>query len=262
MERYLRDKVAIVTGASKGIGRAEALSLALRGAMVVVNYSKSQEEAFKTVDLIQNQGGRAIPIQADVSKADQVSAMTQATLNEFGHIDILVNNAGITGIHIGKMVVDTPEESWDAILGVHLKGTYICIKHIAPAMMKQKSGRIINTTSVHGQIGGRPGMGSYGAAKAGVIALTKTCARELAPYGILVNAISPGYVDTEALSGMPPAVRDDLVHRQIPLRRMARAEEIGELVSWLVSPHCTYITGSIIEANGGRVEYLYNPFEK
>lgn len=259
MEKYLHDKIAIVTGAGKGIGRAEALMLASRGATVVVNdISKSLDEAFKTVDLIQSQGGRAIPFQADVSMAEQVSAMAQATLEKFGRIDILVNNAGIVGKYAGKTVVDLPEEGWDEIMTVNLKGTYLCIRYLAPAMIKQKSGKIINTASIHGQIGGRPGMGSYGAAKAGVIALTKTCARELAPYGILVNAISPGYVDTEALSHMRPAFREDLVHRQIPLRRIATPEEVGELVSWLVSPYCTYMTGSIVDVNGGRIEYLSN----
>lgn len=260
MEKNLLDKVAIVTGASRGIGKAEALALAFRGAAVVVNYSRSYEEALKTVDEIKSRGGQAIHCQADVSKPEEVRAMVQTALERFGHIDILVNNAGIAGPHIGMSVVDTPEESWDLMIAVHLKGTFLCTKYTAPTMMKQKSGKIINTASVHGQVGGRPGMGNYGAAKAGVIALTKTCARELAPYGVLVNAISLGYVDTEMLSGMPGEVREELQNRQIPLGRLGRPEEIGELVAWLASPFCSYITGSVIDINGGRMEYLYNPF--
>ena len=262
MEKYLLNKVAVVTGASRGIGRAEALALALRGAAVLINYHKNSEGAFNTVEEIKSKGGQAIPFRADVSKAEEVGAVAQAALDEFGQIDILVNNAGIAGDHVGKPIVDTTEESWDAVMAVHLKGTFLCTKYMAPTMMEQRSGKIINTASVHGQVGGRPGFGNYGAAKAGVIALTKTCARELAPYGILVNAVSLGYVDTDMLRGMPPDVRHELVNRQIPLRRLGRVEEIGELVSWLASPLCSYMTGSVIEVNAGRTEYLYDPLFK
>lgn len=245
---HLEGKVALVTGASRGIGRAVAIRLAQAGADVVVNYAGSEGAAQETVDAIEALGRKAIKIQANVADAEQVGAMVQEAHDAFGHIDILVNNAGITK---DGLLMRMKDDDWDAVLDINLKGTYLVTKAVSKIMMKQRSGSIINMTSVVGVMG-NAGQTNYAASKAGVIGFTKSCAKEMASRGIRVNAIAPGFIHTEMTDVLSDKVKDAMV-AQIPLGRMAQPDEVANVAVFLAAPFSTYVTGQVINVDGGMV---------
>ncbi len=244
----LKDKVALITGASRGIGRAIAVEMAKEGAKLVLNYIGSEEPANETLDLVKAVGGEAILVRGDVSSAEDVEAMVKEGHNTFGRIDILVNNAGVTR---DGLLMRMKEEDWDFVLDVNLKGTFLVTKEVSRIMMKQRTGRIINIASVSGVMG-NVGQANYSASKAGVIGFTKTCAKEFASRGIAVNAIAPGFVNTAMTEELPAAIKEGM-KTQIPLGRMGEAEEIAHAVVFLASDAASYITGQIINVDGGLV---------
>jgi 3-oxoacyl-[acyl-carrier protein] reductase len=244
----LKDKVAVVTGASRGIGRAIALELARRGASVVVNYNANAAAADEVVDAIQAQGGRAIPVQADVGDFEQAARLIETAIDTFGRIDILVNNAGTTR---DQLLMLMKEEDWDLVLCTNLKGVFNCCKAAARQMMRQRSGRIVNISSVSG-IAGQGGQTNYSASKAGMIGFTKSLAKELGPRNVTVNAVAPGFV----LSDLTADLSEDLKQRAIettPLRRMGQPEEIAHAVAFLASDLASFITGEVLTVDGGLV---------
>jgi 3-oxoacyl-[acyl-carrier protein] reductase len=244
--QQLQGKVAIVTGASRGIGRATALALAAEGAHVVVNYASSRSAADTVVEEIAAMGGQGIAIAADVSKADQVDALVDATLEKWGRIDVLVNNAGITR---DTLLLRMKPEDWQAVIDLNLTGVFLCTKAVSKIMLKQRSGRIINITSVAGQMG-NAGQANYSAAKAGVIGFTRTIARELAPRGITVNAVAPGFIATD----MTADLKVDGILNLIPLNRYGQPEEVAGMIQFLAaSPAAAYITGQVMNVDGGMV---------
>lgn len=244
----LTDKVALVTGASRGIGRAIALLMAKQGADVVVNYSGSEGAAQETVDAILAMGRKAIKIKANVGNAEEVAAMVDEAHTTFGRIDILVNNAGITR---DGLLMRMKDSDWDDVIKINLKGVYLMTKAVSKIMMKQRSGKIVNMTSVVG-VTGNAGQANYSASKAGVIGFTKTCAKELASRGITVNAIAPGFIHTDMTDVLPDKVKDAMVHT-IPLGRMAEPDEVAAVAAFLVSDMSSYITGQVINVDGGMV---------
>lgn len=244
----LTDKVALVTGASRGIGRAIALLMAKQGADVVVNYSGSEGAAQETVDAILAMGRKAIKIKANVGNAEEVAAMVDEAHSTFGRIDILVNNAGITR---DGLLMRMKDSDWDDVININLKGVYLMTKAVSKIMMKQRSGKIVNMTSVVG-VTGNAGQANYSASKAGVIGFTKTCAKELASRGITVNAIAPGFIHTDMTDVLPDKVKDAMVHA-IPLGRMAEPEEVANVAAFLASDMSSYITGQVINVDGGMV---------
>lgn len=256
MDLGLRDRVAIVTGGSRGLGRAEAEALAAEGAAVVVAAAKSIDEADKVVRDLQGRGCRAVSVQVDVTQSADVQRLVETTLKVFGRLDILVNNAGTTGPQYNKPLLDMPEELWDFMIGNHLKSAFLCIKYAAPQMVKQGWGRIINTSSVHGRVGGRPTLGHYGAAKAGVVALTMTAARELGPKGITANVVSPGFIGTEVLRRILAPATLEKLSQQIPLGRIGEPPEVGKVVAFLASEAASYLNGAVLDIAGGRLEYF------
>ncbi|MBL0388856.1 3-oxoacyl-[acyl-carrier-protein] reductase [Tumebacillus sp. ITR2] len=244
----LNDKVALVTGGSRGIGRAICLELAEQGAKVVVNYSGSQAAAEEVVAEIKEKGGEAIAVQGDVGTFADAEKMVSATTEAFGRIDIVVNNAGITR---DNLLIRMKEEEWDSVLNTNLKGVFNVTKAVARPMMKQRSGRIINITSVVGLMG-NAGQANYVSAKAGVIGLTKSNAKELASRGITVNAIAPGYIETDMTDNLGDDVKGKLFEA-IPLSRLGRPEDIANAVSFLASERSGYITGQVLTVDGGMV---------
>ncbi|WJQ79448.1 3-oxoacyl-[acyl-carrier-protein] reductase [Brevibacillus brevis] len=242
----LTGKTALVTGASRGIGRAIALKLAEAGANVVVNYAGSEAAASETVALIKEMGRDAIMIRANVSSTEDVNEMFKAALEHFGVIDILVNNAGITR---DNLIMRMKEDEWDDVIATNLKGVFNCVKAATRPMMKQRSGKIINITSVVGVLG-NAGQANYVAAKAGVIGLTKTAARELASRNITVNAVAPGFIDTEMTAVLPEDVKAGLTS-QIPLARLGQTEDIASVVLFLASDAANYMTGQTLHVDGG-----------
>lgn len=242
----LQDRVAIITGASRGIGRATALALAAEGAKVVVNYASSSPAAEEVVAAITDMGGNAIALQADVSKVDQVDTLVNHTLEKLGRVDILVNNAGITR---DTLLLRMKPEDWQAVIDLNLTGVFLCTRAVSKIMLKQKSGRIINITSVAGQMG-NPGQANYSAAKAGVIGFTKTVAKELASRGITVNAVAPGFIATDMTSGL----KSDEILKYIPLGRYGEPEEVAGMIRFLAAdPAAAYITGQVLNVDGGMV---------
>ncbi len=242
----LKNKVALVTGASRGIGRAIALTLAHYGAIVVINYCGSKGKADEVVNQIIENGGTAVAYQADVADFEAVKTMFSNIIKEYGRIDILVNNAGITR---DNLILKMSEEEFDAVINTNLKGVFNCLKQVSKIMLKQKEGRIINISSISGVVG-NPGQANYCAAKAGVIGITKSLAKELGSRGITVNAVAPGYINTD----MTAVLREDLkekVAELIPLKRLGEVEDIAETVAFLASDKAPYITGQTIQVDGG-----------
>ena len=246
MEEHLENKVALVTGSGRGIGRAIALELAKRGCGVVVNDDKNLQEGIEVVDEIKKIGQRALHIQADVSYPDQVEKMIETVLDEFDRIDILVNNAGIA---MDKKLENMSIEQWNRVISVNLTGTFNCTKAVITHMKGHDGGKIVNIASVVGEIGNF-GQANYAASKGGVIAFTKTVAKEYAKYGVLVNAIAPGFINTKMVEGIPQKVIQKILE-QIPLGRLGEPEEVAKLVGFLASNDANYITGQVIRINGG-----------
>ena len=242
----LENKVALVTGAGRGIGRAIAIALAKEGAEVVVNYNGSEERAKEVKQTIEENGGKASIYKCNVSDFEACEAMIKDIVKEHGRLDILVNNAGITK---DGLIMKMKEEDFDSVLNVNLKGTFNTIRHSARQMLRQKSGKIINISSVSGILG-NAGQANYAASKAGVIGLTKTMARELGSRGITVNAIAPGFVDTEMTGVLSEEIRGNAC-RQIILGRFGKPEDISNVAVFLASDKADYITGQVISVDGG-----------
>jgi 3-oxoacyl-[acyl-carrier protein] reductase len=242
----LAGKVAVVTGGSRGIGRAIALELARRGAAVVVNYNKSAEAAEAIVAEIASAGGKSAAFQADVSVADQAAALIAFAVKTFGDLHILVNNAGITR---DMLILMMSEADWEAVMDANLKSTFLCSKAAVKHMLRKRAGRIINIASVAGQMG-NPGQTNYSASKAGQIGFTKALAREVAARGITVNAVAPGFVETDILQSMPAGTLEAAL-RLVPLGRIGRPEEVAYAVAFLASDAAAYITGQVLGIDGG-----------
>lgn len=241
-------KTVLVTGASRGIGKAVALAFAKEGANVVVNYAGSTDKANEVVEQIKSLGREAITYQCNVSDSEAVSAMIKDTIAKFGRIDILVNNAGITR---DNLLMRMKEDEWDSVIDTNLKGVFLCTKAVTRQMMKQRSGRIINMASIVGVIG-NPGQANYVAAKAGVIGMTKSTARELASRGITVNAIAPGFITTDMTDQLTDEQKEAML-QQIPLAKFGQASDIASTALFLASDDANYITGQTINVDGGMV---------
>ena len=239
-------RVALVTGAARGIGRAIALALAQPGLTLYLNDVVLGEEAVKTQQEVEAKGAATRLVEFNVAEAAQVNQGIDHILKESGRIDILVNNAGITR---DNLIMRMKETEWDAVLGVNLKGAFNCLRAVSKPMVKQRGGRIINISSVVGVMG-NPGQANYVASKAGLIGLTKTVARELASRNITVNAVAPGFIQTEMTEALPEATKQ-LMLAQIPLGRFGTAEEVAQAVAFLASDAAAYITGQVIHVNGG-----------
>ena len=245
--KLLQGQVAIITGASRGIGRAIALELATQGATIIVNYANSSGAAESVVADIIADGGQAIALQADVSQAQQVDTLISTVMEKFKRIDILVNNAGIPR---DPLLLRMKPEDWQAVIDLNLTGVFLCTRAVSKIMLKQRSGRIINIASVAGQMG-NPGQANYSAAKAGVIGFTKTVAKELASRGITVNAVAPGFIATDMTSSLSNT--EDIL-KYIPLGRYGQPEEIAGMVRFLAAdPAAAYITGQVFNVDGGMV---------
>ncbi|MBE5925357.1 MAG: 3-oxoacyl-[acyl-carrier-protein] reductase [Lachnospiraceae bacterium] len=242
----LEGKVALVTGASRGIGKACAITLAGYGATVVVNYNGSKAKADEVVAEIEKAGGKAITYQCNVSDFSAVETMMQDIVKELGRVDILVNNAGITK---DGLLMKMSEEDYDAVVDTNLKGTFNCIKHISRQMLKQKGGRIINLSSVVG-VYGNGGQVNYSASKAGVIGITKSVAKELGSRGITVNAVAPGFIVTEMTDAIPEDAKKEIADR-IAMKRLGDVKDVAETVAFLASDKASYVTGQVICIDGG-----------
>ena len=242
----LADKVALVTGGSRGIGRETCLELARLGATVVVNYARGAVEAEGVAKEIEDAGGRALTVQADVSDEDQVAMMVATVVEEFGRIDILVNNAGITR---DALLIRMKKSDWDEVIRINLTGAFNCLQAVAKRMIKQRSGAIVNVSSIVGVIG-NAGQANYTAAKAGLIGLTKTVARELASRNIRVNGVAPGFISTEMTDSLAENLKEKIVER-IPMGRFGTTEEVAKVISWLASERSAYITGQVVLIDGG-----------
>ena len=242
----LTGKVALVTGASRGIGRRIAVTLAGYGATVIVNYNGSQAKAEEVVTEIERNGGHAEAIQCNVAEFDEAKELIDKVVKSYGRLDILVNNAGITK---DNLILKMSEEDFDAVLSTNLKGAFNCVKHVARQMLKQRSGRIINISSVSGVMG-NAGQANYCASKAGIIGLTKSVAKELGSRGITSNAVAPGFIETEMTDVLSDDVKKSM-GEQIPLKRFGQTKDIAETVAFLASDLAGYITGQVIQVDGG-----------
>ncbi|MGJ7910649.1 3-oxoacyl-[acyl-carrier-protein] reductase [Neobacillus sp. LXY-1] len=244
----LDGKIALVTGASRGIGREIALELARLGANVAVNYSGSEAKSNEVVDEIKAMGKEAFAVKCNVAEAEEVAEMVKATIDQFGRLDILINNAGITR---DNLLMRMKEEEWDDVININLKGVFLVTKAVTRQMMKQRHGRIINIASIVG-VSGNPGQANYVAAKAGVIGLTKTTAKELASRNITVNAIAPGFITTDMTEKLPEDVKAEML-KQIPLSRLGEPKDIAKITAFLASEDSSYITGQTFHVDGGMV---------
>ncbi len=246
MEKLLENKVAVITGASRGIGRQIACSMAKEGAIVIVNYNGSKERADEAAEEIRKSGGQAETYQCDVADFNQAAGLMEYVIKTYGRVDILVNNAGITR---DNLLMKMSEEEFDAVLNTNLKGAFNCIRHVSRQMIKQRSGKIINISSVSGVLG-NAGQANYSASKAGIIGLTKSAAREMASRNITVNAIAPGFIDTEMTQVLSESVRT-AAEAQIPMKHFGKTEDIADMAVFLASGRAGYITGQVIHVDGG-----------
>jgi len=239
-------KVALITGASRGIGKETACTLAREGILVVIDYNGSQQKALDVLESIKRNGGEGAIYQCNVADYSQTEDMIKNLIKEYGHIDILVNNAGITR---DNLIMKMSEEDFDKVIEINLKGCFNTIRHLSRQMIRQRSGKIINVASVSGVLG-NAGQANYAASKAGIIGLTKTMARELASRGICVNAVAPGFIKTEMTEVLPDSIREG-VTGQIPLKRFGETKDIAEMIAFLASDKADYITGQVIHVDGG-----------
>lgn len=244
--RILSGKTAVVTGGSRGIGKAIALKLASLGANIVVNYRQGSEAVTEVISEIEKLGIKAIAVQADISSYEEAEKLIKAAVENFGSLDILINNAGITR---DNLILRMKEEDFDKVIEVNLKGAFNCVKHASGIMVKQKSGKIVNVSSVVG-LSGNAGQVNYAAAKAGIIGMTKSLARELASRGINVNAIAPGFIETNMTESLSDKIKEVSLSN-IPLRRFGKGEDVAELVAFLCTGASDYITGQVINVDGG-----------
>ena len=245
----LTGKVAIITGAASGIGRATAITLAESGAAVTINYRRNENDAELLRKQILSTGGRAITVQADVTRASDVAALIKRATEEFGPVDVLVNNAG--SLIERLRILELTEERWDEVMDLNLKSAFLCSKAVVPAMIERKAGAIINLSSIAGRNGGALGSIHYSTAKGGLITFTKGLAKELAPFGVRVNAVSPGVIDTpyhEQFSS--PEMMKNYVNA-IPLGRVGKPGEVAKVIAFLASDAASYLAGETIEINGG-----------
>lgn len=244
----LTDKIAVVTGGSRGIGREIALTLAAKGATVIVNYNGSAAKAEEVVGEIQAAGGKGEAVQCNVSDYEKAAGLMEYVVEKYGRVDILVNNAGITR---DSLLMKMSEEDFDAVIATNLKGAFNCTRHVARQMIKQRAGRIISISSVSGVLG-NAGQANYSASKAGIIGLTKTAAREMAARGITVNAIAPGFIRTDMTDVLSDGVKDSIMEK-IPMKHFGDPEDIAQTALFLASEHAKYITGQVICVDGGMV---------
>jgi len=242
----LSGKIALITGGSRGIGRQCALTLAGYHAEVIINYNGSEQMAKKTVEEIEKMGGKAHAIKFSVSNYEESQEAVKSLIEQFGHIDILINNAGITK---DNLILKMDDTEFDEVIKVNLSGSFHMIKHLYKQFMKQRNGRIINISSVTGLMG-NAGQANYSASKAGIIGLTKSVARELASRNITVNAVAPGYIDTDMTHAMTDSAKEAVV-AQIPMKRVGNAEDVAEIIAFLCSEKASYITGQVISVDGG-----------
>jgi 3-oxoacyl-[acyl-carrier protein] reductase len=249
-------RVALVTGATTGLGRAEALALARVGRDVAVHAHRKMAAAEDTAAACRAAGARTLVVQGDLTRAEDVRRVVGEVVATLGRLDILVNNAGRVHPDMNAPLLELSEDNWHRMIDSHLTATFLCIKHAGPHMVARRWGRIVNTSSIHGRVGGRATLGHYGAAKAGIVALTKTAARELGPHGITVNVIAPGFILTPALEGVLPGVRRQALAQQVPLGRLGEPAEIGAAVAFLASDEAAYVNGAVLDVNGGRTEYV------
>lgn len=248
-ESLLSDQVALVTGASRGIGAVIAQRLASDGAKVAVNYQASEEAALQVVRKITEAGGDAAVISGDVSREDDADALVKQVIEQWGRIDILVNNAGITR---DRLLLRMTTEDWDRVLEVNLRGAFLCTKYVMPHLIRRRQGRVVNISSVVG-LGGNPGQANYAASKAGLIGFTKAVAREVASRNITVNALAPGFIDTGGMVDQMTEEARKTVLGRIPMERFGSADDVAEAVSFLCGPGAGYITGQVITIDGGMV---------